>query len=77
MMHSAWWGKSFVSDLKRVSEPASKTLKVRRGSIAEANDDAVSAWMDNLSVADTGGNADATATKSVENGAIVRHDLKT
>ncbi|KAK8170175.1 glycosyl transferase [Phyllosticta citrichinensis] len=39
---SAWWGKSFVNELNRISEQAEKKLNVRRGSILDVptnNDD--------------------------------------
>ncbi len=32
-MNSAWWGQSFVSELRRISERAENKLKVRRDSI--------------------------------------------
>ena len=35
MRGSAWWGKSFVNELIRISEQTEKKLKVKRGSIVD------------------------------------------
>lgn len=45
--HSAWWGKSFVTELARISEQGERKTRRRESLIATApvsNSDAINGW---------------------------------
>lgn len=61
--HSAWWGESFVTELRRISETADR--KVRFGSVSTARPDTGvdSTKVDNM---DAKGDTDGIPTKDKE-----------